>query len=132
MAIVSITDAITRCARTTLLSVSLFGSAMLMVVLLARSTTLCPSNGGLVPSCGQQHGRDRPAWLDRSVAPPQLRFALRTAPSPFPHTRRGGMAMIMLGIDAHKRTHTVVAVDELGRRLAAKRPRPPPRRITWS
>lgn len=28
--------------------------------------------------------------------------------------------MIMLGIDAHKRTHTVVAVDELGRRLAAK------------
>ena len=28
--------------------------------------------------------------------------------------------MIMLGIDAHKRTHTVVAVDELGRRLAVK------------
>ena len=28
--------------------------------------------------------------------------------------------MIMLGIDAHKRTHTVVAVDELGRRLRAK------------
>lgn len=25
--------------------------------------------------------------------------------------------MVMLGIDAHKRTHTVVAVDELGRRL---------------
>jgi len=33
---------------------------------------------------------------------------------------KGGKAMIMLGIDAHKRTHTVVAVDELGRRLAAK------------
>src|SRR4051794_889968 len=47
--------------------------AMLMVVLLARSTTLCPGDGGLVPSCGQQHDRDRPAWLDRSVAPPQLR-----------------------------------------------------------
>ena len=30
------------------------------------------------------------------------------------------MAMIMLGIDAHKRSHTVVAVDELGRRLGAK------------
>lgn len=28
--------------------------------------------------------------------------------------------MITLGIDAHKRTHTVVAVDELGRQLAAK------------
>jgi transposase len=28
--------------------------------------------------------------------------------------------MIMLGIDAHKRSHTVVAVDELGRRLGSK------------
>jgi transposase len=28
--------------------------------------------------------------------------------------------MITFGIDAHKRTHTVVAVDELGRQLAAK------------
>jgi transposase len=33
---------------------------------------------------------------------------------------KGGNAMIMPGIDAHKRTHTVVAVDELGRRLAVK------------
>jgi transposase len=29
--------------------------------------------------------------------------------------------MVMLGIDAHKRTHTVVAVDEVGRRLGEKR-----------
>ena len=28
--------------------------------------------------------------------------------------------MIMLGIDAHKRSHTVVVVDELGRRLGVK------------
>ncbi len=28
--------------------------------------------------------------------------------------------MITLGIDAHKRTHPVVAVDELGRQLATK------------
>jgi hypothetical protein len=28
--------------------------------------------------------------------------------------------MIMLAIDAHNRSHTVVAVDELGRRLGAK------------
>jgi transposase len=28
--------------------------------------------------------------------------------------------MIILGIDAHKRTHTVVAVDELGRQVATK------------
>jgi hypothetical protein len=28
--------------------------------------------------------------------------------------------MIMLGIDAHKRTHTVVAVDHVGRQLGVK------------
>ena len=35
--------------------------------------------------------------------------------------------MVILGIDAHKRTHTVVAVDELGRKLGEthdRRPRP--------
>jgi hypothetical protein len=40
--------------------------------------------------------------------------------------------MIMLGIDAHKRTHTVVAVDELGDGSQREPPRPPQRRITWS
>ena len=28
--------------------------------------------------------------------------------------------MVVLGIDAHKRTHTVVAVDEAGRRLGVQ------------
>ena len=28
--------------------------------------------------------------------------------------------MVVLGIDAHKRTHTVVAVDEAGRQLGVK------------
>ena len=28
--------------------------------------------------------------------------------------------MIVLGIDAHKRSHTVVAVDEVGRQLGSK------------
>ena len=28
--------------------------------------------------------------------------------------------MVTLGVDAHKRTHTVVAVDEHGRQLAVK------------
>ena len=28
--------------------------------------------------------------------------------------------MVTLGVDAHKRTHTIVAVDERGRQLAAK------------
>jgi transposase len=33
---------------------------------------------------------------------------------------KGDVIMMTLGIDAHKRTHTVVAVDELGRELAQK------------
>lgn len=37
--------------------------------------------------------------------------------------------MVTLGIDAHKRTHTVVAVDARGRQLAAKRSAPT-RKIT--
>lgn len=28
--------------------------------------------------------------------------------------------MVMIGTDSHKRTHTVVAVDDVGRRLAVK------------
>ena len=28
--------------------------------------------------------------------------------------------MVVLGVDAHKRTHTIVATDELGRMLAEK------------
>src|SRR5687768_11647399 len=30
------------------------------------------------------------------------------------------MEMIVLGVDAHKRTHTVVAVDEVGRKLGER------------
>lgn len=32
---------------------------------------------------------------------------------------KGNRTMIMFGIDAHKRTHTIVAVDELGRQLGS-------------
>ena len=35
-------------------------------------------------------------------------------------TRRTTSAMIVIGIDAHKRSHTAVIVNELGRRLATK------------
>jgi transposase len=33
---------------------------------------------------------------------------------------KGDRTMVTLGIDAHKRTHTVVAVDDVGRRLGSK------------
>jgi transposase len=68
--------------------------------------------------CRLPDARNRPAWLDRSVASPPLRCAHR--PVPFSSPIEKGDWMITLGIDAHKRTHTVVAVDEVGRQLGAK------------
>jgi len=44
--------------------------------------------GGQVPSCGQQHDVDRPAWLDRSVVSPPLRCAHRPVLSPFKRERQ--------------------------------------------
>ena len=58
-------------------------------------------------------------WLDRSVASPPLRCAHRPVPS-LPLDVKGDVIMVTLGIDAHKRTHTVVAVDEVGRQLGQK------------
>lgn len=53
------------------------------------------------------------------MASPPLRCAhrpvLRTR-----HLQRDNKTIITLGIDAHKRTHTVVAVDEVGRQLGTK------------
>jgi hypothetical protein len=64
-----------------------------------------------------RHGRveGRPAWLARSVAPPQLRHARR--PARVPNRRKETRVMVLLGIDPHKDTHTVVAVDQAGRQL---------------
>jgi transposase len=36
------------------------------------------------------------------------------------HRMKGDMDMVIFGVDAHKRTHTVVAVDELGRQLGCR------------
>jgi transposase len=58
-------------------------------------------------------------WLDRSVAPPPLRCAHRPVPL-LPLDVKGDEDMVTLGIDAHKRTHTVVAVDDAGRQLGQK------------
>ena len=35
-------------------------------------------------------------------------------------SREQGDAVIVIGADSHKRTHTVVAVDEVGRRLGER------------
>jgi transposase len=58
-------------------------------------------------------------WLDRSVASPPLRCAHRPVPL-LPLDVKGDEDMVTLGIDAHKRTHTVVAVDDAGRQLGQK------------
>src|SRR5512132_2064334 len=39
---------------------------------------------------------------------------------PRPHPMRGDPIMVILGIDAHKQTHTVVVVDEHGRKLGER------------
>jgi transposase len=41
--------------------------------------------------------------------------------SEFPFSKKGNTDMLVLGIDAHKRTHTVVAVDEVGRQVGKPR-----------
>ena len=63
-----------------------------------------------------RHRRDRPIWLKRSVASPLLGCADRSVPP----TMEGDMSMMVIGIDAHKRSHTAVTVDELGRRGSTK------------
>lgn len=59
-------------------------------------------------------------WLDRSVASPPLRCAHRPVPLLLPHNVKGDWTMVTLGIDAHKRTHTVVAVDDVGCQLGCR------------
>ena len=38
--------------------------------------------------------------------------------------------MVIIGADSHKRTHTFVAVDDVGKRLASGRWLPPPKGIS--
>src|SRR5207247_8422210 len=92
------------------------------------SVSCWPVSEGLAPtlrvprgphgSCRPSDMQNRPAWLDRSVASPPLRCAHR----PVPRALRGERytAMVIVGIDAHKRTHTAVVIDEAGRRLGGK------------
>jgi hypothetical protein len=40
--------------------------------------------------------------------------------SPLGSEERRQVSMVVLGIDAHKRAHTVVAVDEVGRQLGVR------------
>ena len=69
-----------------------------------------PADGcGCAWMCRPPDRSDRPAWLDRSVASPPLRVPTGR-PGVTPDRRRQGHGDI--GIDAHKRTHTLVAVDE--------------------
>src|SRR4051794_26957664 len=61
---------------------------------------------------------DRPPWLKRSVASHPT--GICPPAGPCPHTRGRHGYMVVVGIDAHKRTHTAVIVDEQGRQLAAR------------
>src|SRR6185437_9952584 len=73
---------------------------------------------GPVRLCGRPGQLDRPAWLDRSVASPPL--SMPAGRSCHPTRRKGDLSLVVLGIDAHKRSHTVVAVDDVGRKLGER------------
>jgi len=88
-----------------------------VIVRLTMFRELAPNDGGSrgqYPLCRSRDMVDRSAWLDRSVATPPTELCLPTGPC---HRVKGNNDMLVLGIDAHKRTHTVVAVDEAGREL---------------
>ena len=70
--------------------------------------------------CRLPGAQNRPAWLDRSVASPPLRCAHRPVLVRITNVKGDQSPMITLGIDAHKRTHTVVAVDDVGCQLGTK------------
>ena len=55
------------------------------------------------------------AWSSTTSTQFCPRTALRLHP-----TNETSSTMVVVGIDAHKRTHTAVAVDELGKRVASK------------
>ena len=46
--------------------------------------------------------------------------SIQACPPVGPQVPRGGWAVIVLGVDAHKRSHTVVAVDGVGRKLGER------------
>src|SRR6185312_14004785 len=77
--------------------------------------------GGLSLMCGPAGPRRQAAaWLDRCLPGARLRRARAAWPGKFPFLAAGGAGMVVIGVDAHKRTHTMVAVDELGRTLGER------------
>src|SRR6266540_2467681 len=73
----------------------------------ARSVHRCPgSSGGLSPMCGLAGppGGVGP-WLDRSLPSCWIEECA---------------AVVVIGVDSHKRTQTVVAVDGVGRKLGER------------
>lgn len=82
---------------------------------------LTPSapGGGWLAFCGPSDAADRPAWLDRSLA---YRALTKACPPTGPYNPSKGGARIMMvvfGVDAHKKTHTIVAADEVGAELGS-------------
>lgn len=74
---------------------------------------------GFSAMCGPAGRPDRlGAWPDRSVPSARLRRARpRTMRRTRPYPPSGAALVVMIGTDSHKRTHTVVALDDVGRRL---------------
>jgi hypothetical protein len=86
--------------------------------------------------CRLSDALDRPAWLDRRlVSRPVLRRAHRPVLTTPPNEDRV-RDMVVLGTDAHKRSHTIVATDaagaELGSITVAATPQGRLRLVKWA
>lgn len=90
-----------------------------MMIASGGSVRPCLLLRGYCPQCGPPGPEGRPVWLERSVATPD--WDVPTDRS-YAHLAVDGDTdvMVILGVDAHERSHTVVAVDEIGRQLEAK------------
>src|SRR5262249_52854269 len=72
----------------------------------ARSTAFCAFVAS-ARRAAREVVRDRPAWLERSLVSPRLGSARRPVRRS-PTSSEGATRMVIIGIDAHKYTHTAV------------------------
>lgn len=84
---------------------------------LAR-TAPCRPMGWLIDSVPPPSGT-LAVWFDRGMQVDRLEVRMPTAHAPSQRAR--GRPMILIGIDPHKSTHTAVAIDSSGNKIAHRR-----------
>ena len=91
-----------------------YPSGRLMVSGRLAPPCLLPS--WLLSVCGPSDVLGSPVWIERSLR--SVLTGICRPVDPFPiRLMEGTWSMVTFGVDAHKRTHTIVAVDDRGRSL---------------